>query len=156
VNGHLGHGESVEIPGVGPYPLDAARDLLLGDAVLRLVVSLGTDVRNVVTDTRHIREAVRAAIAVRDQGRCVVPRCGLPVRLEIHHTASATGYADTGQTTLDQLAVLCHHHHDLTHHGATLTGDHQQGWHWTPPPTDPTERPPRNRHRTRRQRAQPR
>jgi hypothetical protein len=30
--------------------------------------------------------------------------------------------------------VCPHHHDDITHRGATLTGSHQTGWTWRPPP----------------------
>jgi hypothetical protein len=141
VTGRMGPGDSVEVPGVGPYPLADARRLLCGDAIVRLVVSSGTDVRTVVTDSRAVTVAMRAALAIRDGGRCVVPGCGRP-GVEIHHTVSATGYADSGQTTIDELAWVCKHHHDdLTFRRAELGGSHQEGWRFTPPPPEHAKPP---------------
>jgi hypothetical protein len=136
VRGHCVPGETVEIPGFGPYPVDAARQLLYSDAIIQLVLTKGTDPHTVVTNTRQIAAAVRAAIWPRDR-RCVVPGCGRTAGLEIHHTASGTGYADTNETRLDLLGLVCDHHHDdITYRGAELTGNHRDGWHYQPPPVD--------------------
>jgi len=49
----------------------------------------------------------------------VVPGCGVSFGLEIDHLVP---YAEGGPTTLDNLALLCHHHHYLkTYEGWTLT-----------------------------------
>jgi hypothetical protein len=136
VDGHLHDGETIEIPGVGPYPVDAARELLLGDAILRLVVRHGVDVAAVVTNSRDIRKAIEAASLARDRGRCVIPGCGKTHNLQLHHTASGTGYRDTGETRLEQLAwVDPDHHDDITHRGAELGGRHPD-WTWKPPDPD--------------------
>jgi hypothetical protein len=147
VRGRGAPGETVEIPGFGPYPVEAARQLLHSDAVIQLVLTHGTDPRCVVTDTRHVAPAVRAALWPRDR-RCVVPGCGRTAGLEIHHTHSANGYAHTHQTRLDLLGLVCDHHHDdITYRGATLTGNHQDGWHYQPPPPDRhNQRSPYSKH----------
>lgn len=143
-------GDFCEIPGIGPYPLAAARDLLWGDTAVHLVIHHGADVANVVTNTRAVRASIRTATLARDRGRCVVPGCGRPA-VEIHHLGGANGFATTGVTALDLLASLCaHHHDDLTHRGADLAGSHRRGWQWTPPPPDrahPQGRPSPTRRR---------
>jgi hypothetical protein len=151
VDGHLHDGETIEIPGVGPYPLAAARERLFGDATLRLVVRDGVDVANVVTDTRNIRTVIEAAVRARDRGTCVVPGCGRTRNLQIHHVGSATGFADTKTTRFDQLALVdLDHHDDITHRGAELTGGHTDGWIYQPP--DPARTRARDRSK-RKQRA---
>ena len=49
------------------------------------------------------------AVLVRDGGRCARPCCGLAIS-EIDHI---TGFSSTRTTTLDDLAGLCGHDHDL-------------------------------------------
>lgn len=134
VDGHLHDGQTIEIPGVGPYPIDAARQQLFGDAVLRLVVRHGVDVAAVVTNTRAIRTAVEAGIRARDRGTCVVPGCGRTRNLQIHHVGSPTAFSDTQITRFDQLALVdLEHHDDVTHRGAELGGSHANGWTYRPP-----------------------
>ena len=48
VNGRVGAGEVCEIAGIGPVPVGVVRTLL-GDAVLKLVLTHGVDVRNVTS-----------------------------------------------------------------------------------------------------------
>ena len=121
-------GESCEIAGIGPVSVETARKLL-GDSILKLVIRDGIDIRTVVHLGRHPNAFQRTAIVVRDTGRCVRPTCRCMVA-EIDHT---TDWADTKQTTLDQLAGLCHHDHDLkTHHGHTYQHG-PRGWEWHHP-----------------------
>ena len=110
--GNVEPGESCEIAGVGPVPLDVARELF-GDALLRIVVRDGKDIRTVVHTGRTASALQETAVLVRDGGRCRRPPCDLPIS-EIDHTA---GFAKTGQTTFDDLAGLCAHDHDLKTHG---------------------------------------
>ena len=119
-----------------------------GDAIVRLVVRHGVDVANVVTNSREIRTAVRAASLARDRGTCVIPGCGRTRNLQLHHVGSPTAFADTHITRLEQLAWLDpDHHDDITHRDATLTGTHPD-WHYTPP--DPRKTRERDRRKARR------
>ena len=136
--GHVHPGEVCEIAGVGSVPVRVARELF-GEALLKVVIRDGVDVRTVVHAGRHPNAAQRTAIFVRDQGRCVRPACRRPIA-EIDHIDD---YARTGRTTLDELAGLCVHDHRLkTHRGHSYRhGDH--GWEWHHPDgTIEHERPP--------------
>ena len=80
---------------------------------------------------RHLR----TALALRDR-RCVVPGCGVAYSLEIDHVLPLEA---GGDTRLDNLALLCRHHHRLkTYEGWTLerTGptDEDPQWRFTPLP----------------------
>ena len=52
---------------------------------------------------------LRTALVARDR-TCVVPGCGVSWGLEIDHVVP---FAEGGPTSLDNLALLCHHHHFL-------------------------------------------
>jgi hypothetical protein len=136
--GHVHPGETCEIPGVGPVPVDVARGLF-GDALLRVVIRDGVDIRTVCHAGRQPNAAQRTAVFVRDGGRCVRPSCRRPIA-EIDHTDD---YSRTRHTTLGELAGLCVGDHRLkTHSGHTYRhGD--SGWEWhLPDGTIETERPP--------------
>ncbi|HWF23699.1 MAG TPA: hypothetical protein VG226_16210, partial [Acidimicrobiales bacterium] len=81
--GQLEGGECCEIPGVGPVPIETARSVL-GDAVLRLVITNGSDIATVSNLGRTIRAPLRTALIERDQ-TCVVPGCNVREGLEIDH-----------------------------------------------------------------------
>ena len=127
--GSVGKGEVCEIPGVGPVPVDHAR-AVLGDALCHLVITDGVDVTTVCSLGRHIPEALRVAILERDR-TCVVPGCHRTLGLEHDHWQ--VDFAKGGATSLDNLVLLCRHHHRLkTHQGWRLT--RQEGaWLFLPP-----------------------
>jgi hypothetical protein len=70
--GHLEDGESCEIPGVGPVPLEIAREVL-GDAIVHLVITEGADIASITSLGRTMKAPLRRAVIERDQ-TCVVPR----------------------------------------------------------------------------------
>ena len=60
--------------------------------------------------TRTIPTPIRRALTVRDEG-CQFPGCGLKF-CEAHHLQH---WADGGETSLDNLVLLCRHHHRAVH-----------------------------------------
>jgi hypothetical protein len=132
--------ELCEITGLGPIPVATARELL-GDAVLKLVITKGTDVVHVT----HLGRAPTTAQAVAllfQQPLCTVEGC-YRTRVEIDHRID---WATTHHTRLDECDPLCHHHHaQKTRHRWALI--HGTGKRAMVPPTDPrhpnhTSRPP--------------
>ena len=63
--------------------------------------------------TRSIPPAVRRALSNRDRG-CRFPGCPATQRLHGHHVRHWT---DGGETSLDNLVLLCPTHHRLVHEG---------------------------------------
>lgn len=105
--GRVESGELCEIAGVGPVPVEIARDLF-GDALLRIVIRDGADIRTVVHTGRTANALQETAVLVRSGGRCERPTCDQPVS-EIDHTRD---WARSRVTTLDDLAGLCGADHD--------------------------------------------
>ena len=135
--GHLENDECCEIPGVGPVPLATARSVL-GDAIVHLVITTGSDIATVSNLGRTIRAPLRTALIARDQ-TCVIPGCDVRDGLEIDHRVIPV--VENGETALWNLARLCHHHHYLRHHqGFRLEGG-PGAWEWLPP-----EKPPPRDH----------
>src|SRR5580704_3630535 len=143
--GSLGPGEVCEIPGVGPVPVQTARDLL-GDALCDLVITNGVDVTTVCHLGRSIPTALDTALLERDR-HCVVPGCDVTEGLERDHWVVA--FAHGGPATLENLARLCSHHHYLrTHQGFKLLGGPGR-WRWKPPTAPRPPSGPRGRRRRR-------
>jgi hypothetical protein len=146
--GSLDQGEVCEIPGVGPIPVQSARDLL-GDALCHLVITNGVDVTTVCRLGRSIPAALDVALTERDRC-CVVPGCDVTQGLERDHWRIA--FADGGPTCLENLALLCaHHHYQRTHQRFRLHGGPGR-WGWEPPDRPP---PPTRRKKTRAPRSTP-
>jgi len=138
VRGHVEAGELCEIPGVGPIPVEVARNLAV-DSVLNVLVTDGVDVTSVAHAGRTIPASLRRALTERDP-ECVVPGCTATERLEIDHTVP---FVEGGPASLDNLARLCHWHHYLkTFHGHRLerdgpADDRGRTWRWVAPDDPP-------------------
>ncbi|MBV8462057.1 MAG: DUF222 domain-containing protein, partial [Acidimicrobiales bacterium] len=128
LRGHTEAGEICEIPGIGPIPVEVARELA-SDSILSVLVTDGVDVTAVAHAGRTIPAALRRALFERDPV-CVVPGCAIDDGLEIDHLVP---FADGGPTVIENLARLCQWHHYLkTHAGHRLERQGRQ-WVWTSP-----------------------
>jgi hypothetical protein len=99
--------ELCDIPGLGPIAVSAARELL-GESILKLVITKGIDVLNVTHLGRGPTEAQRVALLFQ-QPVCSVEGCTRS-RCEIDHRDD---YARTHHTRVDECDPLCKPHHDL-------------------------------------------
>jgi hypothetical protein len=127
-------GELCELEGHGPVPVPVVASLV-DDAFVACVFTEAGDIRAVSHLGRTINQRLRTALALRDR-RCVVPRCGVAYSLEIDHVVPLES---GGRTELDNLALLCRHHHRMkTYDGWVLerTGpsDLDPRWRFTPLP----------------------
>lgn len=132
LRGDVRPGELCEIDGQGPIPVPMARNMA-NDSFLAYVFHQAGDIRAISHHGRTINRRLRTALAHRDRG-CVVPGCGVTWGLEIDHVVP---FAEGGPTTLDNLALLCHHHHFLkTFEGWTLeqAPESSTGWSFEPQP----------------------
>jgi len=117
--GYSEPGDTCEIPGVGKVAVPIAR-AVLGESLLQMVITNGTDVSTVVSDSRYVRRALRIALEERDP-TCVVPHCNASEHLEIDHWQ--TDYSNHGPTEMANLCRLCGWHHARkTHDGWVLEG----------------------------------
>ena len=135
LRGSVEPGERCEIDDQGPIPVAMARSLT-NDCYLRLVFHRAGDIKAISHPGRTINATLRTALVYRDR-TCVVPGCLVPYGLEIDHVIPM---AEGGPTKLENLALLCHHHHFLkTFEGWTLThtGTDDEGsptWSFDPEP----------------------
>ncbi len=126
--------DTCEIVGVGPIPVATAK-AMMSDCLLKVLVIDGVDVRTVAHAGRTIPAKIRTALLARST-TCEVPGCDTGKGLEIDHVIP---FADGGPSTLDNLQLLCgHHHRQKTHDGYHLTGPpgHRR-WHRAEPGEGP-------------------
>jgi hypothetical protein len=131
--------ELCEIAGVGPVPVSIARGLL-GEAIVKLVITRGVDVLNVTHLGRGPTAAQRAALLWTNP-TCSVLGCNR-ARIENDHREP---WAQTHWTRLDELDPLCVFHHDLkTRLGwALVAGKGKRGFVPPDDPRHPAYRKPR-------------
>ena len=130
--GHTHPGETCEVAGVGPLPVSVVRDMISGGAFVAAVVTSATNVTGVAHLGRRPTGIQATALQWRD-AQCCVQGCSADGYLETDHRS---GWAVTGQTSVDDLDRLCSHHHSLkTNQGYRLaagTGKRPM----RPPPSD--------------------
>ncbi len=115
--GYVAGDELCEVTGLGPIPVGVARRLL-GDAVLKLILTKGEAVAHVTSLTRGPTQAMRYGL-LWTSPTCTVEGCTRTI-VEHDHSWGAE-YRSTRHTRLDELDRVCHTHHDLhTLHGWAL------------------------------------
>ena len=137
VRGHVEAGEVCEIPGIGPIPVEVARQLAV-DSILSVLVTDGVDIMSVSHAGRSVPAKVRTALLERDPC-CVVSGCDVRDGLEIDHVHE---FGKGGPTELANLVRLCRWHHYLkTHQRFHLEPEGDQ-WTLVAPPPPPGASPP--------------
>jgi hypothetical protein len=130
--------ELCEIPGLGPIPVRVARELL-GDAILKLVITKGVDVMNVTHLGRGATAAQRIAL-LWSKPKCANVACSSTFTQIDHREPWAT----TKHTRLDELDPLCPHDHKLkTNQGWSLVeGTGRRAFVGSNDPRHPRNKPP--------------
>ena len=98
----------------GPFlATETARRLACDASIVPVVEDKDGMPLNVGRKTRSIPPAIQRALNSRDGG-CVFPGCLSRHYVEGHHVKH---WAHGGETSLENLLQLCHHHHRLVHEG---------------------------------------
>ncbi|MGI9604211.1 MAG: HNH endonuclease signature motif containing protein [Acidimicrobiales bacterium] len=105
--GYTVSGETCEIAGVGPVPVEVALDFD-ADPFIKAVIRDGTEIKTVVHFGRHVPAELLTALEAQGR-RCAVPGCPNDAHLEIDH--SVVDHADGGPLALWNTQFLCTHHH---------------------------------------------
>lgn len=98
----------------GAIPIDAARRLCCDAAVVPVSHDASGHVLDIGRRTRMIPPAIRRALSIRDKERCRFPGCTHTHFLHAHHIEH---WAHGGKTCIDNLVLMCSHHHRLVHEG---------------------------------------
>ena len=104
---------------LGPLLPESERQYLTCDATCEVWFERDGEVIGSGRTTRTISRRLRRALEHRNP-TCAVPGCGATRGLHAHHLRH---WEDGGETELNNLVLLCPHHHRLHHRGLiTITG----------------------------------
>ena len=99
------------------YP--SIHELTCDTAISRIVMSPESLPLDIGRSTRTVPDPMRRAVIARDR-HCRFPGCRRPARwCDAHHIVH---WIDNGHTEVDNLILLCRHHHTLVHNGFGLSG----------------------------------
>jgi hypothetical protein len=91
---------------------EAASTVSCDSAVSRIVLAPDSHPLDVGRTTRTVPDPMRRAVITRDR-HCRFPGCRRPARwCDAHHIVH---WSDGGPTNVDNLVLLCRHHHTLVH-----------------------------------------
>ena len=108
-----GHGDCCHMEHGGAIAAETARRLVCDASLVTLEEGEDGELLNIGRRSRSIPPAIRRALAHRDQG-CRFPGCLNHRFVDAHHIRH---WADGGETRMDNLVLLCRHHHGLLHEG---------------------------------------
>ena len=107
-------GRRCELDHAGVITPEAARRLACDAGVSRVITAGESEPLDIGRRTRTVPAALRRALVLRDRG-CAFGGCGRPHQwCDAHHLVH---WADGGETTLDNLILLCRRHHRAVHEG---------------------------------------
>jgi hypothetical protein len=122
-----------EIPGWGPVIADIARRVIdeQSESEWRYTVTDENDVVVWNGTTRRRPTNTQKRLAQTLNPTCVFPGCRIPsTSCDLDHNQP---WAQGGQTTEDNLAPLCRHHHVIRHHGWTINQTQPGSYQLTSP-----------------------
>ena len=121
----LTHGD-----GRSSLPIESVKRLCCdGDAVVIVEDNQGEPL-SVGRKTRTVPTAIKRALRARDKG-CRFPGCHHKRFVDAHHIRH---WSDGGETSLDNLMLLCSRHHRLVHEGGfRIERDFQNRWFFKRP-----------------------
>ena len=108
-----GTGAEAELDDCCHVSAETSRRLACDAALVHWHETAAGEPLNVGRKTRTIPPAIRRALQQRDRG-CRFPGCSCTRFVDAHHIEH---WADGGETRMDNLVLLCRHHHRLVHEG---------------------------------------
>tara|TARA_R110000823_G_scaffold132777_5_gene261220 strand:+ start:16336 stop:17637 length:1302 start_codon:yes stop_codon:yes gene_type:complete len=108
-----GDGAEAELDSGGRVCAETSRRLACDCGVVHWLEDGSGTALDVGRRTRSIPPAIRRALERRDGG-CRFPGCTARQHVDAHHIRH---WADGGETRVDNLLLLCRHHHRLVHEG---------------------------------------
>jgi hypothetical protein len=115
------YGRLCELDHTGSVTPETARRILCDADITRVITEGASEILDLGRATRTPSPAIRKALHLRD-GHCRFRGCDRPaVWCDAHHIVH---WLRGGKTCLDNLILLCRHHHGLLHEGrAFVSGD---------------------------------
>lgn len=100
-------------PGRSDLPIETVKRLACDGSLVPVVENAAGEPLSIGRKRRTVPPAIRRALWSRDRG-CSFPGCHNAHFVDAHHVQH---WSEGGETSLDNLPLLCSHHHRLVHEG---------------------------------------
>jgi hypothetical protein len=125
VNVHVDQSALVNGKGRSGLPLESVRRIACDSDKVVIVEDDQGEPLNVGRKTRIVPTAIKRALRARDRG-CVFPGCRNTRFVDAHHIQH---WSAGGETSVDNLVLLCSRHHRLVHEGGYgIDKDYRDRW----------------------------
>lgn len=116
--------------GRSDLPVESVRRLTCDGGVVKMVNGLDGEPLSVGRGRRTVPAALKRALWSRDGG-CAFPGCTNQRFVDAHHVRH---WADGGETSIDNLVLLCSRHHRMVHEGGyAIRKDYRGRWYFRRP-----------------------
>ena len=116
--------------GRSDLPIESVRRLTCDGSLVHIADGLDGEPLDVGRKQRTVSPAIRRALWSRDGG-CAFPGCTHTRYVDAHHVRH---WSQGGETSLDNLLLLCSSHHRLVHEGGyAIVKDYQGKWYFRRP-----------------------
>jgi hypothetical protein len=117
--------------GRSTLPIESVKRICCDSHAVVLTESKEGEPLSIGRKSRIIPKAIERALYARDRGCCRFPGCGKQRYLHSHHVEH---WSNGGETSLDNLMLLCTKHHTLVHEGGyRIERDFQHRWYFIRP-----------------------
>jgi hypothetical protein len=127
---HVDRSALSEGNGRSGLPIESVKRLCCDSDTVVIVEDQNGEPLNVGRKTRTVPTAIKRALLSRDRG-CVFPGCSRKRFVDAHHIRH---WSAGGETSLDNLMLLCTRHHRLVHEGGfSIAKDYLDQWYFRRP-----------------------
>lgn len=128
---HVDQSALAGIEGRSALPIESVKRLCCDGKAVVLTENDKGEPLSIGRKSRIVPKAIERALRARDKGCCQFPGCGNRRFLHSHHVEH---WSNGGETSLDNLMLLCTRHHALVHEGGfRIEKDFLNSWYFVRP-----------------------
>ena len=128
---HVQHSALAGNGGRSALPLESVKRMCCDSQALVITEDDNGEPLSIGRESRIIPKAIARAVRARDHNCCTFPGCRNRRFLHCHHVEH---WSQGGETSLDNLMLLCTKHHTLVHEGGfRIDKDFQDRWFFVRP-----------------------
>ncbi|MDH3439268.1 MAG: HNH endonuclease [Gammaproteobacteria bacterium] len=128
---HVDQSALIGREGRSGIPIESVKRLCCDSHAVVITENDDSEPLSIGRKTRIVPKAIQRAVRARDGNYCTFPGCNNRRFLDCHHVEH---WSNGGETSLDNLMLLCTRHHTLVHEGGfRIEKDYRDNWFFVKP-----------------------